>query len=182
MEGGDGKHTRSSAPAQHCIHAHERGSAPAQAHPLSTSHAWGRVGKHTAQVHPLSTASTHAKEEAHLLKRTRSALHACRGGGGWGGAGAGVVSTPAQVHPLSTASTHAKEEAHLLKRTRSALHPRMRNMRNSKHTRSRIERTRTKDSHRKVTHHGRQTAQLPLRLRVVTRVVRTCGDVRRASL
>ena len=30
--GGDGKHTRSSAPAQHCIHTRERGSAPASTH------------------------------------------------------------------------------------------------------------------------------------------------------
>ena len=39
-------------------------------------------------------------------------------GGRGGGAGGGIVSTPAQVRPLSTASTHAKREAHL--------HPRMR--------------------------------------------------------
>ena len=82
--GGDGKHTCSSDPAQHCIHARERGSAPAPAHPLSSAstHAGGVGGgdgrgmvSTPAQAHPLSTASTHAKEEAHLLKRTRSALH-----------------------------------------------------------------------------------------------------------
>ena len=74
-------------------------------------------------AHPFK-CTTHAKEEAHLLKRTRSALHPRMRGGG-GGLGGGMVSTSAQVHPLSTASTHAKEEAHLLKRARSALHPRM---------------------------------------------------------
>ena len=93
--GGDGKHTRSSAPrtrkrkrtcssapAQHCIHAcggsgwvgkHTRSSAPAQ----HCIHARER-GSAPAQAHPLSTASTHAAGggwQAHPLKCTRSALH-----------------------------------------------------------------------------------------------------------
>ena len=118
-EGGDGKHTRSSAPAQHCIHTRERAT-----HAVEGGVGGGMVST-PAQVHPLSTASTHAKAEAHFprtrkRKRTCSSapaqhcIHACGGGGG----GGEMVSTPAQAHPLGAASTHAKEEAHL--------HPRMR--------------------------------------------------------
>ena len=54
----NGKHTRSSAPAQHCTHACQMVSTP-------------------VQVHPLSTVSMAAKWEAHPLKRTRSALYPC---------------------------------------------------------------------------------------------------------
>ena len=94
--------TRSSAPAQHCIHARERGSAPSPA---------------------------------------QHCTHTC--GGSWGGAGGGDgkhtrSSAPAQ-HRI-----HARERGSAPAQAHPALHPRMRNMRNTKHTRSRIERTPTK--------------------------------------
>ena len=134
--GGDGKHTRSSALAQHCIHTREsvRGGGAGGGGWLKCTHSalhphtrkrkrtcihacgggggggWGGMVSTPAQVHPLGTASTHAQKEAHLHPRMRV--------GGVGGGGGGMVSTPAQAHPLGTASTHAKEEAHL--------HPRMR--------------------------------------------------------
>ena len=95
-----------SAPAQHCIHARESGSALAQAHQRCI-HAcgggggwggWGRDGKHTRSSAP-ARHCIHAKEEAHLLKRTRSALHPrMPGGGGWGGGW--------QAHPLSAPTRH----------------------------------------------------------------------------
>ena len=91
--GGDGKHTPlkctrsalhprtrkrkrtcSSAPAQHCIHACGGGGGGGRG---------GGDGKHTPLKCTRSALhSTHAKEEAHLLKRTRSALHP-RNEGSW---------------------------------------------------------------------------------------------------
>ena len=95
--GGDGEHTCSSAPAQHCIHARDIGSAPAEAHLP------GGDGKHTRSSAPAQHC-IHAREIC-------SALHPRMRVGG-------MASTPAQVHPLSTVS--GEWQAHPLKCTESA--------------------------------------------------------------
>ena len=112
----NGKHARSSAPAQRCI-----SSAPAQ----HCIHACQMVST-PVQVHPLSTVSMPAKWKAHPLKRTRSALYPCLPNGQHARSSAPaprcissapaqhcihacqMVSTPVQVHLLSTVSMPAK--------------------------------------------------------------------------
>ena len=111
----NGKHTRSSAPAQHCIHAcqmvstpvqvhaFQMVSTPAQAHQLmpakcplkctrSALYPCLPNGKHTAEVHALSiVAMAGAPAQAHPLRSSAPAqhcIHACQ-----------MVSTPAHAHP-----------------------------------------------------------------------------------
>ena len=95
-----GKNTRSSAPAQHCIHARHMVRTP-------------------AQVHPLSTVSMPGTRSEHPLKRTRSALHPCQ-------AHARSALYPCQAHGKNTRSSapaqHCIHARHMV-RTPAQVHP-----------------------------------------------------------
>ena len=118
----NGKNTRSSALAQHCIHANQMVRTP-------------------VQVHSLSTVSMPAKWSEHPCKCTRSALYPCQPNGKNTRSSAlaqhcihasQMVRTPVQVHSLSTVSMPAKWYEHPFKCTRSALYPRQPNGKNTR--------------------------------------------------
>ena len=125
----NGKNTRSSALAQHCIHASQMERTP-------------------VQVHSLSTVSMPAKWSEHPCKCTRSALYPCQPNGKNTRSSAlgqhcqpngkntrssalaqhcilasQMVGTPVEVHSLSIVSMPAKWYEHPFKCTGSALHP-----------------------------------------------------------
>ena len=102
---------RSSAPAQHCIHAkggngkHTRSSAPGRLE-------IGRVGGQPAQVHPLSTASM---RDGKGWGGGTSAPLLAGGRGGWGMVSTPAVSTPAPLNTVSTCDIASPPaQAHLL--------------------------------------------------------------------
>ena len=93
-----GKHTRSIAPAQNCIQAHQLVSTPAQVHPLRT------VSKPT---HTRSSAPAQNRIQAGKHTRSRSELHPSPPTGKHTRSSTPahqLASTPAQVHPLRTVS------------------------------------------------------------------------------
>ena len=91
----NGKHARSSAPAQRCI-----SSAPAQ----HCIHACQMVST-PVQVHLLSTVSMPAKWKAHPFKCTRSALYPCLPNGKH-------TRSSAPAHPCLPNGKHTRSSAH----------------------------------------------------------------------
>ena len=87
------KHTRSSAPAEHCIHACQMVGAPVQVHPLSTVKFFSHPFKCTrSALYPCLPNGKHTRSSA----PAQHCIHACQ-----------MVSAPVQVHPLSTVSMPA---------------------------------------------------------------------------
>ena len=109
------QNTRSSAPAQHCIHARHMLRTPTQVHPLSTVCAW--------HGYPLKLP----------LKRTRSALYPRQAHGKNTRSSAPaqhcvharhMVRTPVQLSTVSMPGTWSEHPLKLPLKRRSALYPR----------------------------------------------------------
>ena len=113
----NGTNTRSSALAQHCIHASQMVRLPVQVHLLSTCIHASQMVRTPVHVHSLSTVSMPAKWSEHPCMCTRSALYPCQPNGKNNRASAlaqhcihasQMVRTPVQAHSLSTVSMPAK--------------------------------------------------------------------------
>ena len=106
-----GKHTRSSAPAQNCIQAHQLVSAPVQVHPLRTVSRpinW--------QAHPFKCTRSELYPSPPTGKRTRSSAPAqkCI-------QAHQLVSTPVQVHAQNCIQAHQLVSAPLQARPLSTV-------------------------------------------------------------
>ena len=87
-----GERTRSSAPAQNCIQAHQLVSAPAQVHPLRTV-SKPTNGKRTCSSAPAQDTSPPTGKPTRSSAPAKNCIQAHQ-----------LVSTPAQVHLLRTVS------------------------------------------------------------------------------